>query len=57
LVLTGVMLAHFVNPTFIWLSGFVGAGLAFAGITDRCGMGMLIAKPPWNQRGIGSCKV
>lgn len=51
LVLTGVLLAHFVNPVFIWLSGFVGAGLAFAGITDWCGMGMLIAKMPWNQRG------
>jgi rhodanese-related sulfurtransferase len=55
IVLTGVLLAHFVNPAFIWLSGFVGAGLLFAGITDLCGMGMLIAKLPWNQRGGGSC--
>ena len=54
IVLTGVLLAHFVNPAFIWLSGFVGAGLLFAGITDWCGMGMLIAKLPWNQRGVGS---
>jgi rhodanese-related sulfurtransferase len=54
IVLAGVLLAHFVNPAFIWLSGFVGAGLVFAGITDWCGMGMLIAKLPWNQRG-GSC--
>ena len=36
--------------------GFVGAGLAFAGITDWCGMGTLTAKLPWNQRGGGgSC--
>ena len=56
IVLTGALLAHFVNPAFIWLSGFVGAGLAFAGITDTCAMGMLIAKLPWNQRGVGvSC--
>ena len=55
IVLTGVLLAHFVNPAFIWLSGFVGAGLLFAGITDWCVMGMLIAKMPWNQRGGGSC--
>jgi rhodanese-related sulfurtransferase len=55
IVLTGVLLAQFANPTFIWLSGFVGAGLIFAGITDRCGMGMLLAKMPWNQRGSGSC--
>jgi rhodanese-related sulfurtransferase len=59
IVLTGVLLAHFVNPAFLWLSGFVGAGLVFAGITDWCGMGMLIAKLPWNQRGsdTGSTKL
>ena len=50
LVLTGVVLAQFVHPAFAWLSGFIGAGLIFAGITDWCGMGMLIAKMPWNQR-------
>jgi rhodanese-related sulfurtransferase len=49
LVLTGVLLAWFVHPAFVWLSGFVGAGLTFAGITDWCGMGMLIARMPWNQ--------
>jgi len=54
IVLAGVLLARFANPTFIWLSGFVGAGLIFAGITDWCGMGMLIARMPWNQRGIGT---
>ena len=56
IVLIGVLLAQFVHPAFIWLSGFVGAGLTFAGITDWCGMGMLIAKLPWNQRGVGACK-
>jgi rhodanese-related sulfurtransferase len=50
IVLTGVLLAHFVNPAFIWLSGFIGAGLVFAGISDWCGMGLLIAKAPWNQK-------
>ena len=55
IVLTGVLLAQFVNPAFIWLSGFIGAGLLFAGITDWCGMGMLIAKLPWNLRGVASC--
>jgi rhodanese-related sulfurtransferase len=49
-VFTGVLLADFVNPHFIWLSGFVGAGLVFAGITDFCGMGLLLAKMPWNRR-------
>jgi len=51
MVLIGAVLAQFVNPAFIWLSGFVGAGLMFAGITDTCAMGMLIARLPWNQRG------
>lgn len=55
LVLGGVLLARFVHPSFIWLSGFVGAGLIFAGITDWCGMGMLIAKMPWNQCADKSC--
>ena len=30
------------------LAGFVGCGLVFAGITDSCAMGMLIARMPWN---------
>ena len=50
IIVTSVLLAQFVHPAFIWLSGFAGAGLIFAGITDWCGMGMLIAKMPWNQR-------
>ena len=51
IVLTGVLRAQLVSPAFIWLSGFIGAGLAFSGITGWCGMGMLLAKMPWNQRG------
>ncbi|MFM7184729.1 MAG: rhodanese-like domain-containing protein [Planctomycetota bacterium] len=31
------------------LAGFVGCGLVFAGVTDTCGMAMLLAKMPWNQ--------
>lgn len=49
LVLTGAVLAWFVHPAFVGLSGFVGAGLIFAGITDTCGMGMVLARMPWNQ--------
>ena len=48
LVLLGVGLS-FVHPALIGLSAFVGAGLVFAGITDTCGMGMLLARMPWNQ--------
>lgn len=49
LVLTGFLLGWFVHPYFFFLSGFVGAGLIFAGITDWCGMGLLLAKAPWNK--------
>jgi len=49
LVLVGVLLAYFVHPAFIGLSAFVGAGLVFAGVTDWCGMGLLLAKLPWNR--------
>ena len=57
LVLTGVVLSYFVHPYFIGLSAFVGAGLVFAGITDTCGMGMMLARMPWNQRSDGAaCK-
>ena len=38
------------------LAGFVGCGLVFAGITDTCGMAMLIARMPWNQVSGGACR-
>lgn len=49
LVLLGAVLGWFFHPAFIGLSAFVGAGLVFAGITDTCGMGMILARMPWNQ--------
>jgi len=53
-VVVGAVLALTVNVNWIALSAFVGAGLIFAGITDSCGMGMLLSKMPWNQGG-GTC--
>jgi rhodanese-related sulfurtransferase len=49
LVLLGAALSWFVHPAFLGLSAFVGAVLVFAGITDTCGMGMVLARMPWNQ--------
>lgn len=49
LVLVGVLLGAAVSPWLLILSGFVGAGLVFSGVTDTCGMGLLIARMPWNQ--------
>jgi rhodanese-related sulfurtransferase len=49
MVFTGAALGFFVHPYWIGLSAFVGAGLVFAGVTDTCGMGMMLARMPWNQ--------
>jgi len=49
LIITGAVLGTWVNPGFYGLCAFVGAGLTFAGITDICPMGMMIAKAPWNK--------
>jgi rhodanese-related sulfurtransferase len=51
LVLTGVILSLLVHPNWIALSAFVGAGLMVAGLTGFCGMALLLARAPWNQRG------
>lgn len=49
-VLTGVVLGFAVSPYLFLLSGFVGAGLIFAAVTDTCGMAMVLARMPWNQK-------
>ena len=49
LVLAGTLAGAFIHPALLIVPGFVGAGLAFAGITDTCGMAMALAKCPWNQ--------
>ena len=55
LVLLGVALGTWLHAGFYGLSAFVGAGLMFAGITDWCGMAMVLAKMPWNQRAGVKC--
>lgn len=49
LVLLGVVLAYFVHPYCIGLSALIGTGLFVSGLTDTCGMGMVLAKMPWNR--------
>jgi glyoxylase-like metal-dependent hydrolase (beta-lactamase superfamily II)/rhodanese-related sulfurtransferase len=54
----GGVLALTLSPWFALLPAFVGAGLVYAGITDRCGMAMLLAKLPYNRAapdGAGTC--
>lgn len=53
LVFAGTLLAALVSPRWMLLPGFVGAGLMFAGATDLCAMGNLLARMPWNRIGSG----
>jgi rhodanese-related sulfurtransferase len=50
LILTGTLLGAFVAPGFLALSGFVGAGLFYAGASGNCMMATLLAKLPYNRR-------
>jgi hypothetical protein len=49
LVTVGSALGFLVSPYWFALSAIVGAGLMYSGITDTCGMGMMLAYMPWNQ--------
>lgn len=49
LVVAGVLAGYLLHPFAFALSGFVGAGLIYAAITDTCAMGLLMAKAPWNR--------
>ena len=49
LVVLGVVGGFFISPWLFGLSGFVGAGLVFSGVTDTCAMGYVLARMPWNQ--------
>ncbi len=55
LVVVGVALGFFFHEAFLGLAGFVGVGLVFAGITDTCGMGLILAQMPWNKCETKSC--
>jgi rhodanese-related sulfurtransferase len=48
LTLIGSLLA-FWNIGFLVVPAFIGAGLTFAGLSNTCGMGILLAKAPWNR--------
>lgn len=54
-VLLGALLAVYVDPRWVWLCAFFGAGLLFAGLSGFCGMAMVLAKMPWNRVAGGAC--
>ena len=55
LVLLGSLLSWLANPAFIALPSFVGAGLIYAGVSNTCGMGLLLARMPWNTGNDAKC--
>ncbi len=54
-VLTGSLLTAFVDPHWVYLTMFFGAGLLFAGLSGFCGLAMILAKMPWNSVTAASC--
>jgi len=53
IVLAGVA-GSLLLPGLQWVAAALGAGLAFAALTNTCAMGMLLAKLPYN-RGTAGC--
>lgn len=50
MVAAGSIAAMLVSPLWALLPAFVGAGLVFAGVTDRCGLALALIAMPWNRR-------
>ena len=43
-VLASLLLAHFVNPNWLWLTAFVGANMLQAAFTRFCPLALLLKK-------------
>ena len=49
MALLGAVLGYTVHPSFYALSGAVGAGLMFSGISGTCAMARILKRMPWNR--------
>lgn len=49
LVILGALAALLIHPLAVIFCALVGAGLVFAGLTDWCGLGLLLRRMPWNR--------
>ncbi len=49
IVFAGAVLSWLVSPAWLVVPGFIGAGLLYSGLTDTCGMAMVLARMPWNR--------
>jgi len=43
-ILLSILLAHFVNPNWIWFTVFVGANLLQSAFTKWCMLGIILKK-------------
>jgi rhodanese-related sulfurtransferase len=50
ILVIGSLLAFIFSPAWLLLTGFIGAGLVFTGLTGFCGLAIVMAKMPWNQK-------
>jgi rhodanese-related sulfurtransferase len=55
LAAVGGILAVVLNPLFALVPAFIGSGLVFAGVTNTCGMAMLLTRLPYNR--VATCDV
>ena len=56
IVLFSAVLAALHHPYWIGLAAFMGAGLIFSGISDFCGLALILGRMPWNQVGAEPCE-
>ena len=49
LVVTGIAGGALVHPAAYGLAAVIGAGLVYAGLSNSCGMTVVLAKMPWNR--------
>jgi rhodanese-related sulfurtransferase len=45
----GALAALLLHPLFALVPLAIGCGLVFAGVTNRCGLALVLTKAPWNQ--------
>lgn len=49
IIVASITLTLTVDPAFIFIALFIGAGEMFSGITGWCGLSLLLERMPWNK--------
>ena len=54
-----VLLGLFVHKAFLLGALFIGCGQVFSGLTNWCGLALLLTRAPWNKKGCtgGACPI